>query len=212
MSDAERSNTISYNEQRAIDAVAQDNAQYESLAGSTAGVSPAASPATAEITTERVIAVIEAMGRGISATRPDYEGDPIKRLTLMAKRMRQLTEFDEAIKQVTKVLNDEYDQLKLKGLPDLMSELDMRTFTVEGAGRVQLAGDVYANIPADKKEEAFKWLKENRYESLVQETVNSSTLKAWAKEGMTSGRDIPEELFKVTPFTRASLVKVKGSK
>lgn len=188
--------------------------QYESLANARKdNQSPDEQIVDNEIvSTERVISVIEAVGRGVSLTCPAYGDEPIKRLTLMAKRMRQLTDFDEAIKLVTKMINDEYDQLKLKGLPDLMAELEMRTFTVEGIGRVQLAGDVYASIPADKKDDAFKWLKANNYGSLVQETVNSSTLKAWAKEGMTQGREMPEDLFKVTPFTRASLVKVKGAK
>lgn len=194
--------------------VENTNQQYESLAGQQVGGVPDEQVANGEeaITTERVIAVIEALGRGVSLTRPVYGDKPTERLTLMAKRMRQLADFDDAIKLVNKMINDEYDQLKLKGIPDLMAELEMRTFTLEGVGRVQLAGDVYANIPAEKKEEAFKWLKEHNYGSLVQETVNSSTLKAWAKEGMTTGRELPEGLFNVTPFTRASIVKVKGKK
>lgn len=186
--------------------------QYESLANSSTNTHVVDKDKPEPITTERVVAVVEALGRGIQGSIPAYGDEPLMRLTLMAKRMRQLADFDEAIKLVTKMINDEYDQLKLKGLPDLMAELEMRTFTVEGIGRVQLAGDVYASIPADKKDDAFKWLKANNYGSLVQETVNSSTLKAWAKEGMAQGREMPEDLFKVTPFTRASLVKVKGSK
>lgn len=186
--------------------------QYESLANSSTNTYVVDKDKPEPITTERVVAVVEALGRGIQGSIPAYGDEPLMRLTLMAKRMRQLADFDEAIKLVTKTINDEYDQLKLKGLPDLMAELEMRTFTVEGIGRVQLAGDVYASIPADKKDEAYNWLKSNNYGSLVQETVNSSTLKAWAKEGMTQGREMPEDLFKVTPFTRASLVKVKGSK
>lgn len=185
-----------------------DNAQYESLAGK----EPAVVDATPEDMTDRIIRVIESLGRGLEQSKPDLTGEPIKQLTLLAKRMHQLSVLDEAIKVVTKALNTEYDIIKLKSLPDLMLELDMRTFTVEGAGRVQLGGDVYASIPADKREEAFKWLRENKYESLIQETVNSSTFKAWCKEGEAAGREIPKDLFKVTPYNRVSLVKVKAKK
>lgn len=165
-----------------------------------------------QATTEDVIAVIERVGRGLAATKPDLQGEPLLQLTMLAKRMRQLDELHDALDIVRKALNSEYDIIKLKQLPDLMNEMELRTFTVEGAGRVQLGGDVYASIAADNKEKAYEWLRENNYGSLISETVNASTLKAWCKEGTEQGREMPEELFKITPYTRASLVKVKAPK
>ena len=145
-------------------------------------------------TTEDVITVIERVGRGLEATKPKRSGDPIMLLTNLAKRIKQLTEIHDALDSVRKQLNAEFDQLKLKEVPDLMIEMELRTFTVEGVGRVQVSGDVYASISAEKREEAYKWLRDNNYGDMIQETVNASSLKAWLKEGIQSGRATPEDL------------------
>lgn len=164
-------------------------------------------------TTEDVVEVIRRVGRGLVATMPDRTGEPLMILTKLAKRLKQLSDIHDQLDLVRKQLNDEFDQLKLKDLPDLMIEMELRTFTVEGIGRVQISGDVYASIAAANRDEAYAWLKANNYGDLIQETVNASTLKAWMKEGLTSGRKTPpEKLFKCTPYTKAALVKVRGGK
>lgn len=205
--------------EQAIDPTAEAAANYESLASNSKDVDEALEPfssqervAVRKATTEDVVEVIERVGRGLEATKPDLQGEPLMQLTLLAKRMRQLDEIHTALDVVRKTLNAEYDHIKLKALPDLMNELELRTFTVEGAGRVQIGGDVYASISADQKDGAYQWLRDNNYGDLIVETVNASTLKAWCKEGLEQGRDMPEELFKITPYTRATLVKVKPSK
>lgn len=190
------------------------NQQYESLADNNKAVDEALKPFNAprQATTEDVVEVVERVGRGLIATKPDLVGEPLMQLTLLAKRMAQLTAISDALDVVRKALNTEYDHIKLKALPDLMAEMELRTFTVEGAGRVQIGGDVYASISADNKEKAYAWLREHNYGSLITETVNASTLKAWCKEGMEQGREMPDDLFKVTPYSRATLVKVKPTK
>ena len=78
---------------------------------------------------------------------------------------------------------------------------------VEGVGRVGLTSDLYASIAPDQKGAAYEWLSDNGHGDVVQPTVNSSTLKALMKSIIKSGKEIPSELFKVTPFTRASITK-----
>ncbi|QRE00555.1 hypothetical protein [Burkholderia phage BCSR129] len=135
--------------------------------------------------------------------------EKIKGLTL---RMHEISLIHSIIEPLVKDLDSLYDQLRKKEIPDLMQAEDVRTVTFDGIGRVQLAGDCYASIPADQKEAAFAWLREHNYGDLIQEQVNSSTLKAWAKEGLETGRELPEGVFRVEPYTRASIVKVRGGK
>ena len=45
------------------------------------------------------------------------------------------------------------------------------------------------------------------YDGVVVEYVHPSTLKALIKEGLKAGREFPEDKFKISPFTRASIVK-----
>ena len=125
----------------------------------------------------------------------------------MAIRMQQLSAEYDALKEKMDAVNAEYDNLRLRLIPDKMAEEDIKTIKYENIGRLQLAADCYASIPAELKPDAYNWLKENGFDSLVVETVNPSTLKAFAKEQMKKGVDLPDNLFKVQPFMRASIVK-----
>lgn len=128
-------------------------------------------------------------------------------LKTYASRMKELqAEYDE-LHEKMKIINAEYDDLRLKKIPELMSEMEIRTVTFEGIGRVQTAGDMYASIKADVRGEAYSWLRDHGFSSLITETVNASTLKAFAKEQTKKGEELPEDLFSITPFTRASIVK-----
>ncbi len=135
--------------------------------------------------------------------------DRMDELQKAAKRMKELDAEHAVLKEKIKVLDEEYDKLRLRTIPDLMQEMDIRKISIEGVGRIQLAGDVYASIPAEVRQNAYEWLRNNNAGPLITETVNSSTLKSWAKEQLTMGVELPENLFKVTPFQRASIVKEK---
>jgi len=105
-----------------------------------------------------------------------------------------------------KALTKELDEIRLKLIPDLMNEEGIRTVTFDGIGRVQLAADLYVSIIGNK-EEAYEWMKDNGYGGVVVEYIHPSTLKATIKEGMKAGREFPEDKFKISPFSRASIVK-----
>lgn len=159
----------------------------------------------------KILTVLEP-GRDIPVMDSGEPLDKNAQVKDRAGRMRDLEQAYDLLDPVLKAINAEYDAIRKKVIPDLMQELEIRTVTYDGIGRIQLAGDVYASIPADQQEAAFQWLREHNYGTLIKESVHSATLKAWAKEGLEQGRELPEGVFKVEPYTRASIVKVKGSK
>jgi hypothetical protein len=124
----------------------------------------------------------------------------------MARQMKLLQVEKEQLEERLKFLNLALDELRLKDIPEAMSELDIRTLTVEGLGRVQLALDCYATIK--DKAAGYQWLQEHGYDGLVQDYIQPSTFKAAVKDALKNGQTFPEELFNITPFTRASIVKV----
>ena len=127
-------------------------------------------------------------------------------LKVMCERMRILQREKEELEETLKGINASLDDLRLRAIPEWMAENDIRTATFDGIGRVQLAMDCYATII--DKQAGYDWLKEHGYEGLVTEYIQPSTFKAAVKEALKSGQSFPEELFKVQPFTRASIVKV----
>lgn len=122
----------------------------------------------------------------------------------LAKRMRQLQAEKEELEERLKFINLQYDEVRLRQIPDAMADAEVKTLTIEGVGRVQLASDCYATI-ADK-EAGYAWLEEHGFDGLIRPYVQPSTFKAAVKEAMKNGQEFPEELFTITPFMRASIV------
>jgi len=88
-----------------------------------------------------------------------------------------------------------------------MESLEVKNATFEGVGRVQLASDLYASTREGKKDTAMRWLRDCGYEGMITETYNASSLKALLRRLMVEGAEIPDDIFNVTPFIRASVVK-----
>lgn len=119
---------------------------------------------------------------------------------LMARR-------DEA-DEILKGINKEFDYLRLSLIPKIFEDRGIANMKIADVGRVNLTADIYASIPADKREEAYQWLSDTGHGDLIGSTVNASTLKAFLKGQLLKGEELPEGLFKVTPFTRASITKI----
>lgn len=123
----------------------------------------------------------------------------------LAKEMRRLQGEKEVLEERLKYINLALDEVRLRRIPDAMQEAEIRTLTVEGLGRIQLASDLYASIV--DKETGYQWLAEHGFDGLIQPYIQPSTFKATIKEALKAGQEFPEELFKITPFMRASIVK-----
>lgn len=114
--------------------------------------------------------------------------------------------LDEA-KKAQSVAQEIFDELRLKLIPDKMDEMGCSSIKLDGIGRLTISGDMYAGIQSGHKEGAYNWMEEEGFGDLIKSTLNSSTLKAWAKEQISKGKELPEEFFKITPFERASITK-----
>lgn len=113
----------------------------------------------------------------------------------------------EAADIVAKELGKRYDFLRLIVIPGAFESDGIEALKVDGVGRVGLRGEIYASINKEHKDEAFQWLDDTGRGALIQKTVNAATLKASLKKMLKDGEEVPEELFKVTPFSMAVITK-----
>ena len=127
-------------------------------------------------------------------------------LLALASEMRQLQTQKDELKDSLSKVDARLDEIRLRLIPDSMADADIRSITFEGLGRVQLAMDLYASIK--DKEAGYAWLEEQGFDGLIVPYVQPSTFKAAVKEALKKGQEFPEELFTITPFMRASIVKV----
>lgn len=100
-----------------------------------------------------------------------------------------------------------YDVLRLQLVPEAMNAMGITSINVINIGRVTVTTDFHARVLSGKTSESLQWLDENGYGDLIKETVHPSTLKAFMKECITNGTELPGDIFEMTPFDRASITK-----
>lgn len=128
-------------------------------------------------------------------------------LRQLAVEMKGLQERKEVLETELTEINKSLDFVRTVKIPQMMEAMDVRTVTFHGLGRVQLASDLYASTKEGQKEAAIQWLQDCGYESMISETYNASSLKALFRRMIVDGVEIPDTIFNVSPFTRASIVK-----
>lgn len=130
----------------------------------------------------------------------------LKELCVCQKRVQERkTKLEEDLKEV----NAEFDVLRFERVPEQMENDGVESgvrFT--GIGQIVLLPDLRIACNKAQKPGFFAWLKKRRMGDLVQEDINSSTLKAWVKERMKTGKELPpSDLVRVEPVTKASIRK-----
>jgi hypothetical protein len=121
--------------------------------------------------------------------------------------MKDLQAQKDALEEQLSGINKALDVIRTKDIPELMESLGLKNATFDGIGRVQLAADLYASTREGKREAAMQWLRDCGYDDMIIETYNASSLKALFRRQIAAGAEIPDDIFNVHPFIRASVVK-----
>jgi hypothetical protein len=134
---------------------------------------------------------------------PEYTG--LQAIEL-AKIQKTLDESLEVLKSQSADLQKRYDYVRQAALPTAMDNEGLEKFTADGVGTVYLASDMWVKIQPGKNDDMQNWLANTGHGDLIKPTVNSSSLKAALKQMMAKGEAVPEELIKITPYTRACIL------
>lgn len=129
------------------------------------------------------------------------------RLRSLCVSMKDLQEQKDKLETQLAALNKALDLLRTKEIPELMESLGLKNATFDGIGRVQLAADIFASTREGQREAAMQWLRDCGYDDMIVQTYNASSLKALFRRQIAQGVEIPEDIFNVHPFIRASIVK-----
>lgn len=128
-------------------------------------------------------------------------------LRFLCEEMKALQAQRDELAEKKATVEKQLQVLAQGKIPEMMEALGLRNATFEGLGRVQLAEDIFANTVAGKKPEGIQWLRDCGYEDMIQEDFNMSSAKALFRRMIREGVPIPNEIFNITPYTRASIVK-----
>ena len=118
--------------------------------------------------------------------------EPMKELTTLAKELFQKKLDKAAVEKDLAVINIRIQQLAEGLLPDIMQDQELTKFTIDNLGTISLKPDLRTYVHAEDREESIKWLKDNGYGDIVKETAHHVTVRAWAKEMISNGKEVPE--------------------
>lgn len=142
---------------------------------------------------------------------PEVYGDLIKEWTIkeIAELQKITQELDSASKAVKAIFYNMFDFVRINVLPARMEEEGYEGgLKITGVGRIKMLSDVRASIPSDSKKDAYDWLSDHGHGDMVVKTVNNSTLKALSLRKIKENDPLPEEFFKIVPYTKTSITKI----
>lgn len=123
------------------------------------------------------------------------------------KHYDSLRKVMDRVKIAREALSDIADNLSKDIVPELMRAAGVKTITIEGVGRVTVSNRFSCTMI--DKELGMKYLVDIGQSGLIQSTVNSSTLSAFAKNMLEEeGKELPDTLFKVGTSPYTSITKV----
>jgi hypothetical protein len=106
-----------------------------------------------------------------------------------------------------KVLQAEHDLLRLTIIPEKMDEDGMTSINIKGVGRLGVTLDAYVTVLVENRGQFYAWLEESGNGGLIKPYAQPATIKAFIKEQVKNGEDIPEDLVSCEPFYRATVTK-----
>lgn len=125
----------------------------------------------------------------------------------LATAMKDTRELLDEKKAESSILQKQWDSLRKKWIPKKMEELGIESVRITGVGTVSERTDAYCSVPAKNKQALYEWLEEHDHSDLITDTVNSSTLKAFIKEQILLGNEIPDDIVKFDPYTYVTITK-----
>lgn len=142
--------------------------------------------------------------------RIEYDQDEYDEMSVpdLASTLVELKKNLDKAGELKTALQKAYDFLSINVLPERMDEEKIQTLKIKDLGRLQAKSDIRCNVLAGNRDDLKKWLVDHGHGSMIAESINASTLKAFVKEQMKEDNgEYPEELVNVEVYSRATVVK-----
>ena len=149
-----------------------------------------------------------------SLSKIDDAGDLSSQVTKLQKLEDELADAEAHVKELKKQI----DMVGGEVIPTMMQEMNISTMKLADGSAVEVKPVYGASIPVAKKEEAFKWLRDNDLGDLIKNEVTVSfgrneDNKASNYANLAQGQGYqPVQKLKVEPMTLKALVRERVEK
>lgn len=127
------------------------------------------------------------------------------RMTLpeLGREMERVRKDLDTVKDTKTALEKEYDFLCTVKIPPAMEAAGLTAMKLESGRGVRVQDEVFVSLTSEQFSNFKDWLIEQGDASIVKETVNSSTLKAYITGRIKSGKEYPVDMVKVSIVPKA---------
>ena len=128
------------------------------------------------------------------------ERAPTETVVELGREMADLKDRLDKVKAEKKELQEEYDLIRKRKLPEameaagLVSDAGKGSFTLADGRKAHLRTEFRAYVRKADRERVYAWLRDSGMGDLIQETVHHNTLTAFAREQTEEGNELPEEI------------------
>lgn len=124
-----------------------------------------------------------------------------------ARELKSLQAEQDTLEETAKGITKKIEWLRYSLLPRMFEDEGVEKVRYDDIGLIYIKPGLRASIPAEKKETAWTWLKDNGHANLITETVNAQSLSAAMNHRFKNGKEIPENIFRVYAFQQAVITK-----
>ena len=141
-----------------------------------------------------------------------------KALSDQVIKLRDLEDQIKITEESLKQLKQQAETLSGEVIPTMMTEMNISTMKLADGSAIEVKPVYGASIPVEKKEEAFKWLRDNGLGDLIKNEVTVSfgrneDNKAVEYAVLAQGQGYqPTQKLKVEPMTLKALVRERVEK
>ena len=93
-------------------------------------------------------------------------------VSALGKRAKNLEKEINDLEQSLKERKENYRKLTEEVIPEALTELGMKGFTMEDGSQITIKPFYGASIPEARRAEAYQWLRENGFDDIIKNTVS----------------------------------------
>lgn len=157
-----------------------------------------------------VIETLTHLGTAIGMLEKELYQAQQKGTTALARSFVVLHNLHGRIDEVSKGFSAIFQGYKVGVLPAAFEQEGVPHVPLDEGYRVGVSSTLYASIIGGQKDAAMAWLKKNGLGDLIQESINSSSLSATARNLREEQNiDLPGDIFKCTDVHNTSVTRTK---
>jgi len=97
----------------------------------------------------------------------NLKDERLQKITQLAEKMRDLEEYISGVERQLKSLKEQHTEISAVELPELMSEIGLRSFTLSDGTKLGIVPVFQISIPKPKMDDAYEWLVEHQHDGMV---------------------------------------------